>query len=450
MSPDRLHLPAFLAMEALWLYAAVSLFVAGAEPPEGPPFLAVAAALAGGYGAVWFSRNLDLAEGTARAVGVGLGVATMVAIVRLAYAGDLAIWQPGVLGDLVSEPGPTFDAHPGGVTSTLALAAIWGRGAWLARRQTDGLPELASFATGLAVVGLGLAVGDATDTDAPRYVALPFGALGLAAIALGHVTRLSLSPGGRTPRWFAGVLAGGLGAGLALAAILALLPWSATLNPLAKAGDGLSWAVGWLLIITLTPIFLAVDLGLRALFGLLGQLGLELGQPLEPDSLRDLALDEEERDSSLPGWLGPAVRLGTLAILALVGLWVASLLFLRRQVASVDSPERASLWTAGQDRQHRSWFDRFRRLAVERPGAGAIGRLYGELLEQAARQGLPRAASQTPHEFAPEMANRLDLPVAVAISHAFARARYGGLSVSDGEVGALRTELRRTPERRST
>lgn len=443
MTAARLRAPAFLAMESLWLYVAVALLVASAERPQTPSLFAVAGALFAGYGAAWFAQRLDVDEGTARAIGLGLGLVALAAILRMEYASDLALWRPGVVGDLLKHPGDVADAYPGGLTGGIAIAGVWARGAWLARRTERAVaPEAASFIVGLGVVGIGLAAAGAADTGAARLVALPFGGLGFVALALARAELAPSSEGGGLPRWWALTLGGGLLAAMAVAALLALLPWTELRDPMAATGEGIGWVAGWTLLILLTPVFFVMEWIARGIITLLEAAGADFETRGDLGELRDSIRDEQDAGSFFPAWVGATIRWGAVGVAGGAALWGLSLLFRRGRRSEHVAPERTSLWSASSGRRGGRWLDRFRRGGDERPEAGAIGRLYGELLDESARTGLARPRHRTPLEFAPDAAAHLDAPVAGPISDAFARARYGALHPSDDELASLKRAWR--------
>lgn len=436
-----LRTPTFLAMESLWLYVGIALLTTVGERPDAPSFMAVAGALFAGYGAAWPSQHLDVDEGAARAIGLGLGLLILASILRIEYAGDFAVWRPGAAGDLLTNPSDTLDDHQSGVLGGMALVAVWVRGAWSARRsERASSPETASFIVGLGVVGTGLAFADAADTDAARLVALPFGALGFAAIALARAELTPAFGDGALPRWWALTLGGGLTAALAFGALLALLPWTALRDPLAATGEGIGWLAGWALLIFLWPVFYIAEWIARGIIALLEASGGDFSIDPNLDEVRDSIRDEQDAESNVPGWIGPLLRWSAVSIGGAIALWALSLLFRRGRRSMDVAPERSSLWGSSGGRR-RGLLDRIRR-RDERPGAGAIGRLYGELLDDAARAGLPRPPERTPLEFAPDVAAHLAAPAASAISEAFSRARYGGLHPSDTETEALRRAWR--------
>jgi hypothetical protein len=205
-------------------------------------------------------------------------------------------------------------------------------------------------------------------------------------------------------------------------------------------GEATVWALTWAMIIILTPIFYAFIFVVTGLLELLQAAGVTV--PDAPDS--DLSEVEEEsrerNDEVIPGWLGPALRYGVIAIVAAFLISLALRPFRRRFGLGDEPPDRVGIGGQPRSGGGRRWSSFFRRGPREM-GSEAIAKLYGEALAESDRRGLPRPAHRTPLEFAPDLAGRLDAPAAAAISEWFARARYGRHDPDDAEVARLRKEL---------
>ena len=65
-------------------------------------------------------------------------------------------------------------------------------------------------------------------------------------------------------------------------------------------------------------------------------------------------------------------------------------------------------------------------------------RLYLEVLESARQAGTPRAASRTPHEFAPALIDAFHRDVTDEITAAFEHARYAGRAPDPAALADLR------------
>ena len=440
MTPARLRLPVFLLLESFWTAVAVALIagVGGTSDPV-PGWLPSTALLWGAYATVRWVGRLRLEADTAAAISLGIGAPTVALVLRLIYAGDPFFWRPGVLLDLLRDSSSTFHPHSTGILGALALCGLWLRGGWLGRGGAfEAPPDARSFVLGLAVIPLALLAGESTAKELARALALPFALLGFVALALGLLHRTA--PGAALPRWWAIVVPGVIAAALIAALVLPVLPWSALKNPVGPFLTGLGDAAVWLVYMVLTPILFVVEWLIRTILGLFGIHEL---QPGRADYSRFLERfrDDDNGDSPFPGWLWPAIRYSLIALTAALAVLVGWWLLRRGAGGGGVGGQRVALTGAGES-AGRGFGRRGRRRDGESPGAGAIGRLYGDLLREAERRGFPRPPGRTPLEFAPELGRRLETAAAVEISSVFARARYGGLLPDEAEVERLRLALR--------
>ncbi len=440
MTPARLRLLVFLLLESFWTAMAVALIAgAGGNAPDPVPgWLPSAAMLWGAYATVRWVGGLHLEADTAAAISLGIGALTMALVLRLTYAGDPFFWRPGVLPDLLRDVSSTFHLHSTGIAGALALCGLWLRGGWLGRGDAfEAPPDGRSFVLGLAVIPLALLLGEGTAKELARALALPFALLGFVAMALGLLQRTA--PGAALPRWWAIVVPVVIVAALIAAVVLPVLPWSALKPPVGPIVTGFGEVAVWLLYLVLTPIVVGMEWLTRTVLGLFGIDELQRGRA-DYSRFLERFQDDENGGSPFPGWLWPAIRYSfialTAALVVLVGWW----LLRRGDGGGGDGGQRVDSTGVGESVGR--GFGRRGRRDGEPPGAGAIGRLYGDLLREAERRGFPRPPGRTPLEFAPELGRRLETPAAVEISSAFARARYGGLLPDEAEVERLRRALR--------
>ena len=439
MIPARPRLAVFLLLESFWAAVAVALVadLGGNSSDPVPGWLSSTAMLWGAYATVRLAGRLRVEADTAADVSLGIGVVTAAVVLRLTYAGDLLFWQPGVLLDFLRDISGTYHLHSTGIAGGLALGGLWLRGGWLGRGgAVEAPPDQHTFVLGLAIIPLVMVAGEGPAREMARNVALPFALLGFVALALGHLQRTA--PDRALPRWWAGAVPGVIAAALIAALVVPVLPWSALKVPVGPLLSGLADAAVWLLYLVLTPLFFAVEWLMRTVLGLFGIDELTPGQG-DYSRFLERFEDPDGNGSTFPSWLWPAIRYSFItlmaALAALGGWWL-----LRRRIGmGGEGIARVDITGAGESTGRRSgrsgWRD------GEHPGAGAIGRLYGDLLREAERRGFPRPLGRTPLEFAPELGRRLDTPAAVEISDVFARARYGGLLPDEAEVERLRLAL---------
>jgi hypothetical protein len=170
-------------------------------------------------------------------------------------------------------------------------------------------------------------------------------------------------------------------------------------------------------------------------------------QPPMPSS--PLTNRNEQQDT--PGWLqitGYVLAGGLVAVLALALLGALWLLF-RRYAKPRERPherrtdvEREPAMASGLGSLLGGLLRRPQRARPSRSSL-AVRRLYHEVLERAARDGIERPAAATPLQFAPHLDAHFGSDAPSAISDAFAASRYGQVAFDEDVVRALRERWRR-------
>ena len=208
---------------------------------------------------------------------------------------------------------------------------------------------------------------------------------------------------------------------------------------MAAVGKALFWFLYWALLF---PVAWVLTNFFEFLLGLLGAGGNEAEQiqPPAPAFGTEEPAPEEEGDSVasriaryvLAGgaiFLGVAIVAGVILILAILRR--------RAEDAGAETSESESAGSLGDDLRGAAR-NLFRRERGRQPtGEGAV-RLYLEVLESARRAGRPRSDGQTPHEFAPVLANAFHGDVTDEITAAFEYARYAGRPPGEATLTDLR------------
>ena len=447
---------AALTAEALWVYAGVALLVATIGEGSSPSLGAAAAVVFVSYGLVRLLQQLDLGEETLRLWGAGLSIALLYLILRTDLVGDPYLWELGWFRDLLSEPGRTLEGHSGAMIAVVLLGAAWARGVVRGTRALSFDDVLSGVSLGLLVVLLAAALGPAAGAPGVlRWLPLLYMVAGLAALALAHLRSVEIDA--RRPF----LRAWTLWTGGALGAIGGIALLASFLDPpsLAVMGDALRLAgrgIGVAVVYVLSPFIYALGWALERLVGWL-LIGGEPFIPELPDN--SLPTEEGEGEESEPArWtkvLAYVVRSGAVVLaiaVALVILWFVFRRFTRRSEDETEVREEVEHEAGGALGDLRSLFsgalDRLRGRGGGLRGRDDLGRLYLSVLSRAEDQGLPRAPSTTPLEFAPRLDEHFRSPLPGTISQAYAEARYGRRPPRSEEVDGLRSrweELGRRP-----
>ena len=435
---------AALTAEALWVYGGVVFLVAALGEGASPSLGGAAAVVFLSYGLARLLQQLDLGEETLRLWGAGLSVALLYLILRIDLIGELYLWELGWLRDLLSEPGRTLEGHSGILIAIVLLGAAWARGVLRGSRALSFDDVLAGVSLGLLVVLLAAALGPAAGAPgALRWLPLSYLVAGLIALALAHLRSVEVDA--RRPF----LRAWSLWTGGALGAIAGIALLASFFDPpsLAVVGDALRVAgrgVGVAVVYILSPFIYALGWAMERLVGWL----MIDSEPFVPEEPSGLPLEEGEGEESEPArWtkvLAYFVRSGAVVLaiaVALVILWFVFRRFTRRSEDETEVREEVEHEAGGALGDLRSLFsgalDRLRGRGGGLRGRDALGRLYLSVLRRAEAQGLPRAPSTTPLEFAPRLEEHFGSPVPGTISQAYAEARYGRRPPPPEEVDDL-------------
>lgn len=455
MTVGHARLPAVLLLESLWGYAAAAVFGAAVADGPAPSLVAVIAAVGGSAALARALQETDLSEGALRTAGLILSIAAVVAIAYVEYAAASGRWSGVWIGDALMSPRSTVEQHGHIAAAAFALACIWVRGVGRGQEGIEYADVLGSATLGLAaVVVAALAAPDAHWPGSFGVLAITYALVALAALALFQAPEPERSIAAFASRWTVAIaLVVAASAALTLA-VAAFDPDSlGFLEPIARpAGEALGLVALWVL----APVFLAIEGASHGLVWLLDVLlpNLPRRDPPGAPTTEDTAAEEE---GGVPLWLRVlGIAFGSVAamVAAAVALFVVWSAF-RRFAHGGDKGERdrrdavEPASALGDDLRGfvGALTGRFRRSPAHPRTGIEVRRLYFEMLDRAAAEGLDRPAAATPLQFAPQLDAHFASSAPSRISDAFARSRYGELPVDPALVGDLRTAWRSTIER---
>jgi hypothetical protein len=417
-----------LLLEVLWgwSFAAVAAQILSGNRGSGASIVAVSAIVLGAAAFGGLLRQYDAGEARTRA----LGVASMLIAVAIVIPLD---YREGVT---------SVEGRAGIIGAAVALGALWVRGA--TRNDPDDLFEPIARSAIIGVAPVAIAAASQPEGNGGGSfgaVAILYIPLALLVLALHQAAepnkRVQTLAAGWAP--FA-VLAVGAGAAITLLVVAINPSGAGVLSPVGDALAPVGDAIGRYV---LGPIFAGIAWVLSFLPSLPTR-----EQELQPQPEEPPLPPEDEEPSSWGEWLAWAARvLVPLAIVAAI-LFGIALLFqiVRRRRAeeddeSFDREDESVDDSPGFLASLRGRFGRTRGPS----SAVAIRRLYAEMLERAAADGIERAPSVTPLQFAPALDSRYG-GAGTEITRAFIASRYGGRDIGDEQVRALRVQWERATQ----
>ena len=426
---------------------AADLLRESAEAASGPGFVMV---LLTGLGGFWLMRAVRTARlsGALGAVVVLLAsVLGLNAVLHLALAENLLIWNNAGLAEFLDHPS-AFTANGtdlqrlvdrGGVVlgsgtavgvTFATMVVVWVRFMAAARGVVGFDRVLRSFGFGFVAVLVILVIARLNGIGQLAPYAVPYFVFGLLALAVANSERAALRAEGRdrVAPWSVSVLAT-LGLLLAVAVVFGLLATLDFAGFAAWVGGGMGRAAEWLLVLILTPIFWVLVL----LFDWLIPDGVaeRLLQVQLPEGVRGPASEAAEAAEGrvFPSWPLDVAKVLIFVGLVWVGYRVSRALLGRREEDSgelYDELRSATGSGGGLGGLLRG---------LLRGGRGVAGRgwfrlqpiyaVYGRSVLESEDRGFERRLDETPLEYAAASARELEAPVFREIADAFDAARYG-------------------------
>lgn len=434
------------------------------EAASGPGFLLV---LLTGLGGFWLMRAIQAAKLSGALGAVVVLVASVLGLnvmLHLALAGNLLVWDNSGLAEFLDNPS-AFTAtgtdlqrlvDRGGVVlgsgtavalTFVAMIVVWVRFMVAARSVVGFERVLRSFGFGFLAVLVMLVLARFNEIGQLAPYAVPYFVVGLLALAVANGERAALRAEGRdrVAPWSVSVLAT-LGLLLAVAGLFGLLAALDFASFAAWVADGIGWALEWLLIIILTPIFWVLVPLIEWLIP--DRVADQLREIQLPQTLLEQAENVAKggEESTFPGWPLQAAKLLVFVGLVWAGYRVSRALLGKREERETelyDELRSASgsggsglggllrgLLRRGGAESGQGWF-----------GLQPIYGVYGRSVLESEDRGFERRLSETPLEYAVASARELDAPFFREIADAFDAARYGRHYPSEAQVEGWRQEL---------
>lgn len=381
-----------------------------------------------------------------RALAVGVvGLVLLYGLLRLQYAGDLALWDFAWLSDFVIRTGTIKEWIPAVMTSSFLLVLLWAWAAWRSRSGVwiENAPRSLAVPFALVTVALLISAG----SEQAEYVTrggVVFYGVALAALACSQLSQSGSSMGSLR----SGSVTTALLVGTAAFAVLGVLLVGVLLEPLidvlSTPASVVGRAIAWFLTYTFfIPIAWVLSNLFEFVLWLLGADGnseppqIEVPVPPETEGGEGQAVDGDSLAARAARYTlaGGAIFLGVAAVAALI--FILAVLRRRAGDRGLDASESEAVGSLGEDLRGaaRNLLRRDRRR--EATGEG-VTRLYLEVLESARREGRARREGQTPHEFAPVLTSTFHQDVTDEITAAFEYARYSGRPPDESALSDLR------------
>jgi len=431
-----------IAMTSVWAYALIAVVVAQLGDGQSTSFLAVFAAVLLAHLLARGLAHLDVEQTAMRAIGLSASAVLLYAILRVEIAGDIYLWDLAWLADLITDMGGTVEGHSGDVALFLLLSAVWGYCVARASRPITFERVGGEVGIGLALVLISaLFAEEAGAPDAVRWLPAPYLAIALTALAVVHMSDVSMD----RARPFAQAWALWVGGSLLAIAAVAIPTTLIDYEVLAFIGDGFA-LIGKGIGIALVFIFLTPLVGLVwVVEQLFSFLPFEIeGDPITPEEPDNLEEFTEEKDETADwqrvfGWVMRIGVVGAAVAFAVMLLWFAFRRLSSDDEDEVDAREGVAIEEGGGVAAlFGNALGRLRgRFGRGAAGRDAIGRLYMKMLARAEAQGLARPPSATPLEFAPQLNAHFVSQVPGEVSATYSEARYGGRRLPKENVDAL-------------
>ncbi|MBI5946678.1 MAG: DUF4129 domain-containing protein [Chloroflexi bacterium] len=430
-----------IAAEALALYTFAELLGAGFDPGQhaisGISFVAVALI------AFAIPRAVQFVAGSgarAYAAAIGLVAVLWYAVLRLEFAGDLALWDFGWLADIVSDSRAASKGNGDVVVGAMFLFALCARSTFRSAAEVD--MELMARYVGFPFVAVTIMVVIGATTDnagaiargGAGFYAVAVLTLALSQLALSGATIGTLRAGGITGALLGGTLAATIGCVVVFGLIFGIV--APALGPPVGA------VVEKVLTVVLTPPAWLLEKLFRALFSGSNPFNrVQLTQFVTENAGR--ANDgPQDRESPWSKFGAMAFRILALALVAAIATGILFLVMALRRRLQPQAAAGPSASTSGSFRDDagafmRRLFSRNRTAGYGAPSSEAV-RLYRDVLSRAESRGYPRAAAETAEEFLPKLHTAFETSVTDDITAAFEQARYAGREPDAATLADLR------------
>jgi hypothetical protein len=371
-------------------------------------------------------------------------------ILRLEFAGDIALWDLGWAADFLRQPREALMGQGPLLIGSLFVIALWVRSTIRGGADIDLETLTKTLAVPFGIVTVALIASAYTDrTGEVARAGAAFYAVGILGLAC---AQLSLS-GSTYGEMRAGSTAGVLLLGIAGATVVSVfLFWILFGIAGPVIGPPIETAATALATVVLYPIAWLMDKLLSPLFG--GGIYESLPDRLNPTRVEDFGRENETApEGGTPLWqdaLYYIIRGAVLVfVVGLIALAVTA--FTRRRRRTASALEAAVSGSAG------SFGDDLRGLfgnLLRRPqrGGGApsgseVRRLYLAMLDDAGRRGVSRSPGDTPGDLFPRVDATIPGTLPADMTAAFCESRYGGREPAPAVTADLARRLRELDRR---
>ena len=424
----------------------------------GPSVLIVVVAA---FAAFFVSRTitqLRLPRPAAALLGIVSSVVVINALLHVAIAGDLLIWDSSGLARFIDNPqtplfagrgdaeafvaNPDVSSVPGASLAMVVFAmfALWGRFLFVGRGTIQFDRALRSFTVGFPIVMIAVLVSQISGVAAGIF-ALPYFVLAMLTLAVANGERSAEpdAPLSRAAPWAVSALVT-LGLLAAVAMLFGLVAALEVERVLTPVGTIILRFISWVVVIVLTPMAWVIDLVFSRLFA---NMDLDLSGRVGADVPSVQPGDDEDQTFKWPSWISAGFRLAMFTLMGLALYQVARYLFFRR--ADPDQ-ERGYAEERGSATATTGFASLLRNLVPgrrQRPDVPAwldrhaVYRLFARAVNGAEDRGFRRRPGETPLEFAVAAERVLDASLFPGIAAEFDRARYGRHYATDEELQPL-------------
>jgi hypothetical protein len=455
---DRLQRGGIIGTEDRYRVAVAAAEDAARNAPGGPPFFAVLLAATGAFLLVRWMTKQRLALPVAAILGVAVSLLAYHALLHIAVARDLRLWESSSVIDLtapassslvnlvdlqafVRNPDTTGPTRESSAVTAIGLAFVWLRFLVAGRAIVTYERVMRSFGVAFSFV---VPIAIFTSITHGVYVLpilLLYFIVGVLSLAVAHATRSHSeyeSLRKSTP-WIASLVATlAAVSGLALLfGLLAFMDAGRLFGPVVSFAMTIVGRVGY---IVLYPFAVVMEWIFNLILG-----GTVLDFDRMARSLRDAEPPPSEGDGPrVPAWMTTAFRSLVLIVTVWVLYRIGKMVFAaKRRIETREQYAELRGSVDGTVPELPNVLKRFFRRRPDDEATGAwlrrhaIYQLFARVVTASQARGVRRSPGDTPLEFSHGAGSRLDAPSFEAIGRAFDSARYGRHYPERQDVAAL-------------
>jgi hypothetical protein len=439
-------------METIWVYALVAFAVAITVGGGKPSFIGTLLIVGGSFTISRLLQGTDVSLGVLRTWGAVMSILAFYAVVRVDFFEDARLWDFSWADQLVNHMEASLKAGDSAPIGVPLLVVFWIRGVLKGQQSIAFEDVLGSFATGVVVVAA-VEVFGSMNNDLPRgveLIAVPYIAVGLAAIGLTHAGRAENAVESELmPAWLLAI--GGVVLVLTVFSLLfVLIDFSTAQDGLEFIAFGIGWVIAGIFFIFAWPVIKILE-GIFWFMQWLAHLGNPSPPeipPQDPGAQGPPPDQPEPGHTILPNWVDALVRIGVAGGLVFALVLGTAMLFTRFQRRKPAGELKESVYSEGRLAADLSDF-LGSMLGRLRPRGGAprqsepVRRLYFEMLAAGEARGVARRPVETPLEISPRLQTTFASATPAEITGLFDDVRYGAHDASADDVRRLREEWQR-------